>query len=206
MLDKVLDVWEKERQILYSQDWDQVKEYVVPHFICVSEVHEDPESFPHMFIEDLILRYEIRFDKDEGSLFCPINNEMVEEYGIDEKELHRVAIQNMINQGDFGIGSIDDVYILSNTERFRGAAVVLNQEFMDAVCELLGESFYLLPASIHEWVAVRDTKKLDEYTARRLIHKVNKTNVPEAVLLSSNIYKYVGKDHSIHKCDLKNIA
>lgn len=68
-----------------------------------------------------------------------------------------------------------------------GASAVLDKQLLQKTGEAIGEDFYLLPASVHEFIAVpagMDKKKLLETVAA-----VNKTLEPED-LLSNNIYHY----------------
>lgn len=68
-----------------------------------------------------------------------------------------------------------------------GASAVLDEQFLQKTGEAIGEDFYLLPSSVHEFIAV--PASMDKKSLLETVAAVNKTLEPED-LLSNNIYHY----------------
>lgn len=68
-----------------------------------------------------------------------------------------------------------------------GASAVLDEQFLQKTGEAIGEDFYLLPASVHEFIAA--PASMDKKNLLETVAAVNKTLEPED-LLSNNIYHY----------------
>lgn len=90
------------------------------------------------------------------------------------------------------------MWVLSNEEGFNGAASILYPDVFENVYEIVGNSFFVIPSSIHELIVVPDNEGSegdDGWNSRcrnllEMIHQVNETEVPEADILSDNLYYY----------------
>lgn len=112
-----------------------------------------------------------------------------------------------VELGDMsGLDSIDRnecfMWVLSNEEGYNGAASILYPEAFDDIYEVVGRNFFVIPSSIHELIVVPDGNGLEgdsEWNSRceqlkDMIHQVNSTEVPEADILSDNLYYYNADD------------
>lgn len=68
-----------------------------------------------------------------------------------------------------------------------GASAVLDEQFLQKTGEAIGEDFYLLPSSVHEFIVA--PASMDKKSLLETVAAVNKTLEPED-LLSNNIYHY----------------
>ncbi len=160
--------WKEQEEILYSNDWNRLKDYVVAYLMSSDKDEEYLDYYPHKEFHDMLLFYQFIFVREDGArMFCQINWNMLEKYGISIEELHDTAMDNLAYQTEFGIGNLDEeiktitdentpkfkAIAISNTKRFIGANVVLDAKFMSMVADLLGDQFYLISPSHHEWIA-----------------------------------------------------
>ena len=90
------------------------------------------------------------------------------------------------------------MWVLSNEEGFNGAASILYPNVCDDIFEVVGKNYFIIPSSIHELIVVPDNEGTegDELwnnkcnQLRDMIHQVNESEVPEAEILSENLYYY----------------
>lgn len=98
------------------------------------------------------------------------------------------SCRNYLNEGGSPVLASDiTLYMLSNKECFRGAAVLFYPGMTAKLCELLGGAFYVLPSSVHELlllpVAEGDPQKLGS-----IISSANRTVVSDDDYLSDDLF------------------
>lgn len=84
----------------------------------------------------------------------------------------------------------DGMFVLTNSCRSLGAACLLYPDIMDMAGKLMGESFYILPSSIHELILVPQSKGLSKLEMEEMVKEVNETQVKEEEQLSGHVYFY----------------
>ena len=83
------------------------------------------------------------------------------------------------------------MFILSNEKKTNGAAALLDNSIMQKVIEEIGDSFYILPSSIHEIIIVPNSLNIMDVAAlREMVEEVNLSQVSPAERLSDNVYIY----------------
>lgn len=88
---------------------------------------------------------------------------------------------------------VEDVecYIVTNSQNLNGANVIFYPGAFRTVCEKMNcESIYLLPSSIHEWIALSVEKLNIVSYLRDMVREVNLSCVQDVDTLSFNIYRY----------------
>lgn len=84
-------------------------------------------------------------------------------------------------------------YVLTNTARINGAAVILYETVSERLRECFGEHFqnglWVIPSSIHEVLLLPATKEGEE-ALNRMVQEVNKTQVVPEEVLSDHVYRY----------------
>lgn len=107
--------------------------------------------------------------------------------------------------GDFSLFEISKkeeseipLYVVSNSISYYGAAVLLYKDLLKAIAAKLKSDIYIIPCSIHEIIVVKSIKgcEIDTASLREMIDHVNRTNIPEDEVLSSNLY-YYSKDTNV---------
>lgn len=82
------------------------------------------------------------------------------------------------------------MYVLTNKEKWLGAACILYPGVLSRISRQLQDNFYVLPSSIHECIIVPAS---GEYTGKELseiVTEINETEVPEGEVLSDRAYFY----------------
>ncbi len=86
------------------------------------------------------------------------------------------------------------MFVLSNHNKYLGAAAVLNQKRLLAFAAKLGCGFHVIPSSIHEMILVPDTESLQREDLQRLLREINEEE--------ENIQEYLSDQ--LYYCDREN--
>ncbi len=92
----------------------------------------------------------------------------------------------------------DGMFVLTNTDKYFGAGVIYYPEVQGMIAEHLQEDYYLLPASVHEWVVVPESQVVDRELLFAMVRDINDSEVMEEEVLSYNIYFFSRKSQKIH--------
>lgn len=84
----------------------------------------------------------------------------------------------------------DVMYVLSNTLRSFGAAVVMYDGVLGRVGDHLKENYYVLPSSIHEMIIIPESEAPGKSELANMVAEINATQVEEEDVLSDNAYYY----------------
>ena len=77
-------------------DFDSVKDRITCRLINAEQNAEYLADKPHTMVEDLAVTYHIAIGKEEsGTMSAPITNRLMEGYGVDVEQLHKIALENM---------------------------------------------------------------------------------------------------------------
>lgn len=190
-----------------------LKERITVQVISHTKNEEMLANMPHQRVgEDLALI--ARYKVCEGGTIT-IDNNLAAKMGMTPSEIIEAGIQNrkkepydIINMRDmlrqlmgdklftqeFGeemsyvMGKIAPMLVVTNPSRVHGATgVFINPELRQKIYDRFGGEYYLIPASIHETIAI-DAKSFDLSETNRMIQEVNQTNVPEEEVLSDHLY------------------
>lgn len=111
--------------------------------------------------------------------------------GMSEEEA-RESISHMIPPTEE-----EAMYVVTNEDKIHGAAVLLDEKFMDEVCAKVGKDFYILPSSVHECLVVPARDEVDLHTLENMVYDVNRTQVSPEEKLSDNVYAYDADKHEL---------
>lgn len=174
---------------------------------------------PHKDILDISAIYIWVISRDEeGRMFCKITNDDMENLNISFEELDEAARKNtelsgivvaplsefMKQESMYDEDQCDEdsneleslphtLYILTTKTGIDGASVILYQSYIKSLADKLESDLYIIPASIHEILALPDSfieneDDLREVTA--MITDANETVVHPDEVLSGFLYKY----------------
>lgn len=177
------------------------------------------EKVPHEIHEDLAEMYRVCVscvDDSMGSVL--VTNEMLEKFGVDEATLkedawssmranHPGELKNMfdvlneIYSDKFGEDMPADMmemmgvdrpamYVYTSKDKFNGSAYMFDKEAMNSIAEKFGESFAVLPSSIHEYICLPESVVESYDDLKRMVEEVNSTQVSVDEQLSDNVYRY----------------
>ena len=83
-----------------------------------------------------------------------------------------------------------DLYVLSNDRMVNGAAVICYPEIMQQIGDQVGESFFVLPSSVHEVLLVSDNGTLHLKELEQMVKEINTYEVMPEDRLSNSVYHY----------------
>lgn len=198
-------------------DFASIKDKIRVKLINSEQNTEYLQDKPHMDIADLSAIYYIDLGADDcGNMTTVITDNLLSLYGISVDELHQIAISNIGSQARFCSmfevlselmpahmseddfrGADDMMFVLTNSNKVNGAAMLLCPNAMDMVREQIGDSFFICCSSVHETLCVPFKPDLDVKTLKDIVHDVNSTQVAYDEVLSDNIYLYDFDKHRI---------
>lgn len=229
VMDSIADVIQMEapeqmKNMSWLLDYDQAKEHL---FIRVSnaETNQDLlDKAPHKVVDDLVITCHIAVDQGPNGMASTIvNNDLLEHFGIDEKQLFADAMEkspvvmpvkmdtmlnvisgmmpeavseDMMMDQDFP-GS--QMMIVSNTAMVNGAAAIFYPGVMDEISEKLGGDFIMLPSSTNEVIIVPDMG--DYKNLESMVKDINSSCVDPKEQLSDHVYHYDSKEKLFERTD-----
>ena len=82
------------------------------------------------------------------------------------------------------------MYVVTNSIGTNGAAAITYPNALKQISEICGGSFFLLPSSIHELLAVPAANGCTTEELRNMVHEVNSTVVDDRDILGYSVYYY----------------
>lgn len=131
-----------------------------------------------------------------------IHTSQMESWGVTIDEIFRAAAANMEKVqiflepmetflGEMGFEPLSSgMHILSNRQKEYGAAVIIDPRVQRMCLRKLGESFYVLPSSVHELLLLPESLSAGRTELDQLIREVNEACVGEEDYLSGHAYFY----------------
>ena len=93
--------------------------------------------------------------------------------------------------------------ILTNTSGYFGAISLLDEDFMDSVCEKYGDELIIIPQSIDQVLVVNGTEECDLASLKFAVLAANHADTESDRVLSYNLYSY---DRATKKISVKEVA
>ena len=171
-------------------------------FCCVvgfSRFRPDLKGIPYELKADLAVVYYTIAETEEGSGITLITNDCMKIMGISPELLKETAWENTLRRKRAVMKALPDMvgsetpvplYVLSNEEMHLGAVTIFYPMLLDIIADELEEDICILPSSIHECLIMPVNDETDFAELRRIVKKVNDTEVSEAEILSYNIYRF----------------
>lgn len=166
------------------------------------------QNIPHLPMMDLAIVFYLLLSVDEQkSCSVLIRNEHLRQWKIPISVLYEYARKNTPRLLPPVFGPLEDrfpevffdteeripLYLLTNEVGINGAAVLLYEQMPKWIYEQLGDSYYLLPSSIHEFLLIpaADAPKPAQLCA--IVREINATQVEKEERLSDEIYYFDGR-------------
>lgn len=151
------------------------------------------EKVPHTDLLDLAVVYRlVQSVTEDGINSALITNEMLRDTGLDTQTLHQLALENTPRLFPARIlPTSGGLYIMTNESSFFGATTMLYKDDMARLRNLVGEDFFVIPTSMHEFFAV-PSSQADIRDLTELLRAGNGTVTDEPDILSSSVYLYSG--------------
>lgn len=167
------------------------------------------EKMPHIKYLDLavVFYYRVEGGSFHGATVL-IREQNLENWGISKRRLLEDAVINSSKKMPYTLQGMealiaeltgnesepfkDDelMYVLTNKEKYFGAAVILYPHALNRIAGLLKNNFYILPSSVHECILVPDLGQYSRTELKRMVKEVNENQVEEEEILSYEVYYY----------------
>lgn len=113
--------------------------------------------------------------------------DLVEEAGITEEVFDNEPCQD---EGFF-------MTVLTNEKKNHGAVSILYPEVLESFSRHFGESFYIIPSSVHEVIIMKRNILIDTEEVKRTIYEVNRSQLSPDEVLSDNLYYYDKREKTV---------
>lgn len=216
IMDNSIEVENLRDKIL---DYGSMKSHIMYRLVNLKMNRECLKQVPYIEYLDLAVIFYIKMaDKQDGYFSTLIENELVEKWGITEKELYAIAMENMQSQLPGVIERLDDVilrmshgilknnvcepaeqsildmksplYIVTNKKGLWGAGAILYENLLKELSDAVQADLVLIPSSIHEVLAWPDRELMDLKKLKEVVRVINQNDVHAEEVLSYNLYRY----------------
>ncbi len=167
---------------------------------------------------DLVAVFQIILYKEgeeHGSV--KVTDRMMEGWGIDMESLYGTALENTAAQAPARISSLmyaysggeeslapeevfseeQELYVLTNPQRWDGAAAMLYPGLLQSIAEATGSSFYIMPCSVHEVMLAKEGDGRDAWELQSMVIGSNRYELPPQEILSDQVYFYDGREQKL---------
>ena len=211
---EIEQVWGKQREEMKNQELDfsyeRIQEQIVYRLVHYKKNEEWLERVPYLPMLDLAVTFHtVLFQEEHAIGSVQLQNRHLEHWGVTAEEICRRAMENTPRLFPAEIHPLEEVlkmepsgvpmYLISNASGLNGAAAILYPSLLSEFSEKLHTSLYLLPSSIHEFIAVPFRREYDVEGLREIVREVNENQVPEEEYLSDEVYYYDRKNAVILK-------
>ncbi len=201
--------FERVKQANCIKDLSTIQHKIVYKLIHTERNRELLQTLPHIPYLDLSIVFYILFDVDEtGIATVPIANNLLRLWNTDLESLYKIAhkntarllpamfrpmhvvVEELTGVPQKEIPQKDILFVLSNSLRNFGASCILYDDILSQIAGQFGESFFLLPSSIHEVIIVPESECPTERDLNEMISEINQTQMDLEEILSDRIYRY----------------
>lgn len=92
--------------------------------------------------------------------------------------------------------------VVTNREQINGASALFYPGILDQVGKMMGEGYFILPSSVHEWIIVPDREGFDANEMQVMIMDANQNAVTPDIQLGDEAYHYDPKEHVFEKASV----
>ena len=100
-----------------------------------------------------------------------------------------------------GYGRNATMYMLSNPDRFHGAAYMFDNRAMSEVAKKFGTDMLVVPLSVHECVLLRNDEIKDMDELKEMVEYIYKTRIRPEHALTEEIYLFNFQEQTLSKLD-----
>ncbi len=178
--------------VMQSYMTDELKEdHIILTLINTIRNEELLKHVPHRSFLDLsvIYRYYVPLP-DQTFNLVTITNEEMEEKGLCEEELFRMALENSERLLPANVEELEDIgTVVTNHHGLVGSAVLLYPALLQEIACRAGCDIYVIPSSIHEAIVIPEPRIRAEIL-QQMIREANETVLRPEDILSDSLYCY----------------
>lgn len=191
------------------EDYRRARTHICYKLINFEKNRNLLKSVPYIPYLDLAIVFYYRLEEEalNGATFL-IHNCNMDTWGVTVDELLADAGMNTSRKLPFTFQGMEELiremtgeeepeypvkeqmYILTNENKYFGAAVILYPHVLSHISRILGGGFYILPSSIHECILVPDSGQYTKAELETMVKEVNATQVEADEVLSDSVYYY----------------
>ncbi len=170
--------------------------------VSYDRIREWKEEVPYEMHSDIAVVFYLQEDRDGCTVITPITNAIVEELGLKRQEIMRRAWKNTVSEKRAVMMSLADmlgeeeeegmpkIYVLSNEDMHLGAVTMFYPGLLAVIAKELGGDLCILPSSVHECLIMPMKADTDIGELKKIVRKVNETEVEKEDILSYNVYRF----------------
>ncbi len=231
--------YEDQESMIECCSLEHMKDNVVFELLNKEYVDTFLKDYPQRPFMDMtiVYRWAIRVDRT-GVYSGLINEESMKAAGLTEEDLYNIAlaktrdligykvltleqvVRRTMNREGADIEKVEErlesvfehekVYFVTNNRSYRASTAMLYEDFLSEISEKINDDFYIVPASVNDFVIVAATSKRESYDFFSMLIDINNTHIgsPDE-LLSWSIYYYSrekGQLEIYEKMDVDSIA
>lgn len=205
-------------------DLDNARSRIFPRVIPTraNETFLANSSVPYTNFGDFAVTYYVELGKQ---YICPVNFMLRKQWELETKDLHEIAIANMLERYPSALLSIsetiageriesqkgktpeqiilgakngDRAYRMTSQGSSYGATALLDKRFLDGLAQKFApHGFYLLPATIREVMIVPKDSGYSMQEMSQIMHLLNHTETAPWERLGERIYEYDSEAHEL---------
>lgn len=181
-------------------DYQKIKENIVYKLVGYEQNKEFLKEVPFLhFLDMAILPYVLFEDTEFGTATLQIRNEHLQSWKVDKQEIFAMAKRNTPHLLPLELGRLTEyMYVMTNTSRSMGAAVVSYPDSLEKAYHLIGESYYVLPSSIHEMILIPESFGVNLEQLKVIVSEINETEVRAEEVLTNSVYFYNGGEKGLY--------
>ena len=210
-------VAEKAPEMPNKLGFDDIKDNLTIRIIDIGRNQDYLREVPCMMLGNgLAAVCDIQLQQElEGLWRTTVTTGLIERQGYDKQALFENAMEtapyvdppvltsmgaNLFGKGEQGNllesdepvseDSKEPMYVLSNESSMFGAAALFYPGMQEKIAEKLGEGYYALPSSLHEYIIIPESAGIDPKEMCEMVKTANKTVVEPKDVLSDNVLHF----------------
>ena len=202
------------------KDFDSVKGNIRVQVVNKDMNRENLRGCPHKEVEgtDLAAVFRVMLYKDgEEHATVLVTDKTMKGWDMDVDALYETALENTAAQAPARIRSLmsaysggeeslapeevfseeQELYVLTNPQKWNGAAAMLYPGLLQSIAEATGASFYIMPCSVHEVMLAKEGDGRDAWELQSMVIGSNRYELPPQEILSDQVYFYDGQEQTL---------
>lgn len=205
--------------------WDKVKDNLTVRLVEKRRNRDFLRDKPYMSVGNgLAVMVDINMDRTEtGDWRIAVNNDIAAQNRYDREELLHTAMENagrvdppvlfdmsaalfspirenLLDRSEpIDPSDVAGMFVLSNESGSFGAAALFAAGMREKVADVIGDSYYVLPSSVHETIIVPQSQGIDEKDLVEMVKQANRSVVEPKDILSDNVYHYDRDSRSLDR-------
>lgn len=213
-----------------DMSFENCAERVIFRLVSYQQNHELLQTVPFIRFLDMAVTFHVLFRNDGNGIgSVRVTNQLLETWKFDTEKLFALARENTMrlfprkicsmvsmmekileseedSAAEIASGEEEaeiggDPYIITNSNGINGAAVILYQGALAEIGCFFGEDYYLLPSSIHEFLAIPESAPISLEEMYNMVKEVNAGCVAKEEILSEMVYRYCCATETVSICE-----